>query len=593
MTRASSHRWMAKSVAAVLVAAWACGSSQVAAIESSGADAGEKMTLADSHSLLGSYLAGRVARYMRDGDKAVVYYQRALEKDPANPAIIEDAFQLEIASGNFENAKRLAIQIIKTKKEDRIARIFLGLDAFKRKDYDRADMHFSIAGKATPGEPTVTLARAWVALAQNKPQQALKLLDTLNKVEWADHFAAVHKAFIADIARRRKTAAETYKALYEKNPNNARVTEAYARHLAHWGDTARAIEILKAKGYPRNSAGAALLADLEAGNKAKLLAANASEGMAEVFLGIGQVLVSNNGLDAAQIYMRLALFLDPVSPIAQLELGEVYGQIENYEKAIEVLSAVPDETPLGMTVNIRKALNLNSLGRVDEAIAILERLRTKFPDELQIPQTIASIESGRKNYDAAIPHYTAAINLVPTPEKKHWSLFYARGVAYERTKQWPKAEADFKKSLELDPEQAATLNYLGYSWLDQGMHLQEAMEMIRKAVKLRPNDGFIIDSLGWGYYLMKDYETALKHLERAVELRPEDPTLNDHLGDAYWQVGRKLEAQFQWSQALTLNPEPEDAEEIRKKLKDGLTQDKSTHADAGESSAERAKPVGN
>ncbi len=534
----------------------------------------------DSNSLLGSYLAGRIARYLRDAENAVVYYQRALEKDPGNDAIVDDAFQLELAAGNFDNAKRLAYQIIRREKGHRIARIFLGLEAFKRKDYAKADANFAIADKGSPGEPTVTLARAWIALAQNKPQRALTLLQGLDSVEWAEHFATVHRAFIADLAKRRKTAADAYESLIKKPTVNARVAEAYARHLAHWGDTERALAVLKEKSADGSTMGKALIADLSAGRKPDLMAASLNRGMSEVFLGIGQVLVSNNGVDAAQIYMQLALFVEPSSHIALLELGEVYSTIENYEKAIETLDLIPETSPLWLSAQIRKALHLNALKRTDEGIATLKRLETSHPDEIQIPQAIASMESGRKNYAEAIPYYTKALNLVPKPEKRHWTLFYARGVAYERTKQWPKAEADFRKALELDSEQAVVLNYLGYSWLDQGVNLQEAMELIRKAVKLRPNDGYIIDSLGWGYYLLKDYNTALKHLERAVELRPEDPTLNDHLGDVYWQVGRKLEAQFQWSNALSLNPEPEEAEKIKRKLATGLVDQSSPRLQA-------------
>ncbi len=200
------------------------------------------------------------------------------------------------------------------------------------------------------------------------------------------------------------------------------------------------------------------------------------------------------------------------------------------------------------------------------------------PSDQQILQTIATIESARKKFDAAIPFYSRAIALLGKPEKKDWQLFYARGIAYERTKQWPKAEPDFKEALALDPEQGAVLNYLGYSWLDQNMNIPQAFDLIKKAVKLRPNDGYIIDSLGWAYYIQKDYEQAVKYLDKAVELRPEDPTLNDHLGDVYWRLGRKLEAKFQWDQALTLNPEPDDAAKIKKKLEAGLPDDSGPHA---------------
>lgn len=553
-------------------------------------EADASIEIIDSNSLLGSYLAGRIARYMRDGENAVVYYQRALEKDPANEAIVDDAFQLELSAGNFENAKRLAQQIIRREKGHRIARIFLGLEAFKRKDYARAESHFAIADRASPGEPTVTLARAWIALAQNKPTRANALLQTLNKVEWAEHFAVVHRAFIADLAKRKKTADAAYKELLDKKTVNARVGEAYARHLAHWGDIPGAIKVLKEGPSGGSTTGKRVLADLEAGKKPGLLAASIGEGMSEVFLGIGQVLVSNNGVDAAQIYMQLALYLDPDSDIAQLELAEVYSTIRNYEQATATLDLIGENSPFWLTAQIRRALHLNALKRPDEAIVALNKLIAKHPDEIQIPQAIASMESGRKNYAESIPYYTAALGLVPSPEKRHWTLFYARGVAYERTDQWPKAEADFRKALELDPEQGVVLNYLGYSWLDKGLNLQEAMEMIRKAVKLRPNDGYIIDSLGWGYYLLKDYNAALKHLEKAVELRPEDPTLNDHLGDVYWRVGRKLEARFQWSHALSLDPEPDDAERIKRKLETGSLEEGETQRQA-DIKKENTKPV--
>ena len=228
---------------------------------------------------------------------------------------------------------------------------------------------------------------------------------------------------------------------------------------------------------------------------------------------------------------------------------------------------------------MRKALYLNSMQKAPEASALLAALLEKQKENLQLLQTAAAIESTRKNYEGAIPYYDRAIKLIGTPEKKDWQLFYSRAIALERTKQWPKAEPDFKKAIELDPEQGAVLNYLGYSWLDQNMNIPEAFDLIKKAVKLRPNDGYIIDSLGWAYYLQKDYQQAVKHLDKAVELRPEDPTLNDHLGDVYWRLGRKLEAKFQWTQALSLNPEPEDAAKIKKKIEAGLADEAGPRAE--------------
>jgi Flp pilus assembly protein TadD len=173
--------------------------------------------------------------------------------------------------------------------------------------------------------------------------------------------------------------------------------------------------------------------------------------------------------------------------------------------------------------------------------------------------------------------------VIGTPTRANWSLFYYRGIGYERTKQWPKAEADFKKALELYPDQPSVLNYLGYSWVDQGVHLDDGMAMIKKAVDQRPDDGYIVDSLGWAHYKLGQYDDAVKQLERAVTLKPSDPTINDHLGDAYWRSGRKLEATFQWKHARDAKPEPDELEKINAKLKDGLKDDTKAAAEVQKS----------
>jgi Flp pilus assembly protein TadD len=188
---------------------------------------------------------------------------------------------------------------------------------------------------------------------------------------------------------------------------------------------------------------------------------------------------------------------------------------------------------------------------------------------------------GRKQYTECANAYGRGIATIAEPERSHWTIYYFRGICYERSKQWEKAEADLKMALKLYPDQPYVLNYLGYSWIDQGVNLEEGMRMIRRAVEQRPEDGYIVDSLGWAYYRMGNYEEAMKHLERAVELRPDDPVINDHLGDVYWQLGRKLEAIFQWSHARDLKPEPEELAKILEKLKSGLSAESASAADAG------------
>ena len=172
--------------------------------------------------------------------------------------------------------------------------------------------------------------------------------------------------------------------------------------------------------------------------------------------------------------------------------------------------------------------------------------------------------------EEAVKAYDEAVKRIGALERRHWSLLYTRGIALERSKQWPRAEADFLAALEFEPEQPYVLNYLGYSWVDQGINLERAQKMIERAVELRPNDGYVVDSLGWVLYRLGKFAGAVRELERAVELRPEDPIINDHLGDAYWRVGRRQEARFQWRRSLSLEPEDDLLAVLRDKIKAGL-----------------------
>jgi Flp pilus assembly protein TadD len=228
----------------------------------------------------------------------------------------------------------------------------------------------------------------------------------------------------------------------------------------------------------------------------------------------------------------------------------------------------PDQ-PFRHLATLRAAMALDRADRKDEAEAAFKEAIRRDPEDLQAQIAYGNMLRSRERFDDAAEVYSDVIEKLPEPDRGDWTIFYFRGIAYEQTDRWELAEKDFQKALELFPDQPLVLNYLGYSWVDKGIHLDEAMAMIRTAVRLRPDDGFIVDSLGWAHYRLGEYEEAVRELERAIELQPDDPILNDHLGDAYWKLGRKLEAQFQWRHARDLGAKPPELEIILRKIAEG------------------------
>ena len=526
------------------------------------------------NSLLGGYLAGRLARGLSDTQAAALYYTNALAKDPGNDALAANAFEMESTEGNWPRAEALAADLLKIKPDHRMARLFLGLVEFKRGHYAEAEEHLKASSVNPIGDLTGLLARAWLRQADGRTKDALELLDTTKQPDWAQALVRFHRALLADVGERKIEARATYEKLFAGEQKSLRSTLAYAQSLANGGDAKASLKILqiyfdKVRGDGHPSA-QALRKQLLAGEKPPLLVTTASQGLSEALFGLGEALTGDVGIGPGAVFLQYSLYLEPRFPFALAALANVYESTKNYARSIEVYEQIAPGTPLESSIDIRKAFNLNLLDRVEEAKTLLEQVADRDPQDLKPLDALGSIMRGHKRFDEAVAYYTRAIGIIKKPELRHWSYFYARGTSYERIHKWSLAEADLQTALKLSPEEPMVLNYLGYSWVDQNRNLKTGLQLIEKAVKLKPDDGYIVDSLGWAHYRLGNYKEAVKWLERAVELRPDDPVLNDHLGDGYWRVGREREAQYQWYQALTLKPEPEDAEKIEKKMKAGL-----------------------
>ena len=529
---------------------------------------------AEGSSLLGSYLAGRHARRKYDTATAAAYFRYALRLDPANIRLLEPAFLMAASEGDWDQAVPLARRLVRQRMNHRVAHLLLGLSDVRNADYSSAEAHFRAASKSPIGELTATLARAWVALAQNDAHRAIAMLSAMKKSDGGKFHVNFQTGLIAGQAGLRKTSYRAYERVFKLDKRALRVALAYARQLGHDGKFRQAITVLKRHLATRREATHrivdALMRKLENGERPKLLVRTPEEGLAEVFYGLGEALIGVGAVPDGSVYLHLALYMKPQFPFALEALANTYEATKRYRLALETYDRIPNGSLLQPVIALRKAMSLNRLDRVDEAQELLETLAEREPGNISPLAALGNIMRARKRYKEAVGYYSRAIKLIKKPTRRHWSYFYFRGTSYERLGRWPEAERDLKFALKLNPDQAQVLNYLGYSWVDQNKNLERGMKLIEKAVRLKPDDGYIVDSLGWAHYRLKNYKKAVKYLERAVELRPEDPILNDHLGDALWRVGRQVEARFQWQQSLTLKPEPDNALKTRKKLKAGL-----------------------
>jgi tetratricopeptide (TPR) repeat protein len=434
-----------------------------------------------------------------------------------------------------------------------------------------------------------TLLSAWTQATAADHKLATDAIDRLSGPEWYGLFKNLHAGLMLDVAAQRREAGKRLERAYQLDKGQLRIVQGYANHLARQGNRDEALKVYRAfdEVLPRHPLITEAIDNLNAGKRLPALADSPQAGAAEVLYNLGAVIGRRGAEDLGLIYLQLALYLAPGHQMALLSLADFYEGVKKNELAIKVYDRVPANSPLYRSAQIQRAMDLDALDRTDEAKSQLEKLIADKPSDLEAITALGNVMRGRKQFADCADVYSKGIDTIANPERPHWTIFYFRGICYERSKQWPKAEPDMKKSLELYPDQPLVLNYLGYSWVDQGVNLDEGMRMIQRAVEQRADDGYIVDSLGWAYYRIGNFDEAVKHLEHAVELKPEDPTINDHLGDAYWKVGRVLEARFQWSHARDLKPEPEELAKIEEKLKSGLIDEPSSAA-----AAEKAKRPG-
>jgi len=535
--------------------------------------AAQNRLLGETDHLFGQYLAGRHAQQSRDFTVAANRYEKAIALDPDSPELISRTFLMEVCVGHFERARALAQKELKLDPGDAVAELVLVVDRLKAGDTAGALKH--AAALPTDGVHRFIgpFALAWTRKAAGDLAGADSALQGLDKFNGFEPLKAFQLGLLYDYAGKPDKAQQYFdKALEANEQLNWRLTDAIANFDERHGRAAEA-KALYERFIQQNTSGdlAMSVTALRTPGPPQPTIRSPADGLAEAMFDLASVLNQAETIDLSLLYDRFALTIRPQFPLAQLLLADILSAQNKPDQSLAVLAEIPAGSPYSWSARLRGAVNLDTLERTDEAIAQLKTMAAENSRLIGAEVELGDIFRAKKRFSEAVVAYDEAIRRGAAdglPER--WALFYDRGVALERSGEWSRAEADLLHALELKPEQPMVLNYLGYSWIDRGENLEKGLKMIEKAVELRPEDGYIVDSLGWAHYRMGDYPAAVQYLEKATELVPEDPTINDHLGDAYWQTGRLVEARYQWRRALQFGPQENEVKPIEAKLERGL-----------------------
>jgi tetratricopeptide (TPR) repeat protein len=537
----------------------------------------------------GDYLAARHAEAVHDVALAARLFERVLEHAPTHPGILRQAMHQMLAAGRVNKATEIARRYIKMRPKSVIAGLTLVIDDVRAQRLDDAAAKLKEIPNRGLGGYIAPLALAWTLAGQGQTSDALEALAPFGKRRGLKVIHDLHAALIRDLAGDTADAIELFAIITKDKNVHPRAVELAGAFYERQGDADRARSLYEKLLARRHSAVTveAALARLGKGTKPVREVASAADGIAESLWDLAVLLNDQNVDQVALMLARMALHLKPRFAMVQILVGDILVGMERYDDAVAAYDKVDPGTPRSWAARLRAA---DTLSRAEKITPALDRLsamakeRSKRSDALIARGDILRF---KKRYDEALENYDQAFARIDRIEPRHWSLYYSRGISLERSKRWERAEKDFLQALKLQPNQPFVLNYLGYSWVDKGQHLKRALSMIEKAVRLRSNDGFIVDSLGWAHYRLGAFDRAVRYLERAIVLSPNDSAINDHLGDAYWRVGRRIEARFQWERALRFEPEPDTVSVIKKKIEEGLEEPRRKSEASGEDAGRR------
>ena len=520
----------------------------------------------------GGYLAGRHALSTKDFDAASTYLSRAIEDDLENRELLNGLISVQVSLGDIGAAKISSDNLDLLGVQTQLSNMVKIAIQLRNRDFDNAKQQIENEQGINPLLDKIVTG--WAFADEGNFENAETIFDEIGKGSSLAQFSQMQKASMLAAYGRYESALNTIENL-EKNSNRISIDARALKVqlLLKLDNKEEATEYFsKIFGDGVNSDAANLRMQVEDHPNAYSIEESLSleAGIAYAFYAIADILKDDADPNTALLYVRLAQYLNENSQKTILLAADLLEQMGQYDLAVEEYAKISPSSSYFLSSELGRVGALRDGGKTEAALEVLYYLSREFSDIGIVHNSLGDFLRREERYSEAKIAYDRAVDIYRENNNVSWVVLYARGITHERLQEWDKAESDFRNALTINPDQANVLNYLGYSLIDRGEKLDEAMTMIEKAVSLQPESGYIVDSLAWGLFKLGQYETAIPHMEKAAELMPVDPIVTDHLGDLYWAVGRQLEAKFQWRRALSFDPELKDATRIREKLRIGL-----------------------
>lgn len=555
------------------------------------------VTASSGKNVFGKYLTARYASRRGEYKEAADYYNKALGDNFEDEELLNGALSNLIKAGRVPEALELYARIrdAQDKSGVKIRRSAANLayleiisEIDKANFADALTITEDLSGQGL-NIVLKPILKAWLLVGDGKPNEALEIIKKEEEIGNFLPLVSYHKGLLYEYLGDYDGAEKSYlSALNQSEAKAQRIVEVLGQFYQRQNRPRKARDLYTsyAGESPDNWFARASISKLQniSSSKADLPKPfTAQQGVAEIFYNLASLVYDGMNTGYSITLLNFALFLEPELDNAKMMLAMLYEEEAKFTEAIKIYESIEESSIFSWRSRLQIAECLAQQGDVDQALEMLASMAALDKGDYDAFVHAGDIYRSSTRYEMAIESYTQALARIDGLKKYHWPIFFARGVSYERNKQWPEAENDFLKSLELNPEQPDVLNYLAYSWVEQNIKLDESIKMLEKALEQRPNEAHIIDSYGWALFRLGKYEEAAFQLEKALEISPSDAAINDHLGDVYWRLNRKQEARFQWQRALKFKPESKLILAIQRKLKKGLPESQKSIPTARES----------